>query len=93
MRIQEDRNPSTLKVNASARSGNLILNQGPLFLRFFPVIHWQMGLTLATASMDQGQILENIKMSYWWAGYYSGLYDAKQTGTGHSERQNAENPP
>jgi len=38
-------------------------------------------LIWATASMDQSQILENMKMAYWWAGYYSALYDAKQSTT------------
>ena len=27
------------------------------------------------------QTLENIKMAYWWAGYYSGLYEAQQQPT------------
>ncbi|ERF71186.1 hypothetical protein EPUS_06015 [Endocarpon pusillum Z07020] len=40
----------------------------------------------ALASMDQDQILENIKMAYWWAGYYSALYDAKRTATEPSRK-------
>jgi hypothetical protein len=26
----------------------------------------------------QDQTLENLKMAYYWAGYYSGLYDGQQ---------------
>lgn len=35
------------------------------------------------------QVLENIKMAYWWAGYYSGLYEGQQqaTDTTASEEQ------
>jgi hypothetical protein len=48
--------------------------------------HLQHLLTRVAASMNQGQVLENIKMAYWWAGYYSGMYDAKQAGTQPSEK-------
>jgi hypothetical protein len=34
--------------------------------------------TLLTIPAGQDQILENIKMAYWWAGYYSGLYEGQQ---------------
>lgn len=27
------------------------------------------------------EALENIKMAYWWAGYYSGLYEGQQETT------------
>ncbi|KAF7508300.1 hypothetical protein GJ744_009445 [Endocarpon pusillum] len=47
----------------------------------------------ALASMDQDQILENIKMAYWWAGYYSALYDAKRTATEPSRKSNAQKTP
>ncbi|RMZ92408.1 hypothetical protein DV736_g335, partial [Chaetothyriales sp. CBS 134916] len=30
---------------------------------------------------DDEQVLENVKMAYYWAGYYSGLYDAQRTRT------------
>lgn len=35
-------------------------------------------LTLLTLWIGEDQILENIKMAYWWAGYYSGLYEGQQ---------------
>jgi hypothetical protein len=38
-----------------------------------------------TASMNQSQVLENVKMAYWWAGYYSGLYEAQQAATQQSK--------
>jgi hypothetical protein len=31
-----------------------------------------------TSCAGQDQVLENIKMAYWWAGYYSGLYEGQQ---------------
>ena len=34
------------------------------------------GQTHSTPSADQ--TLENIKMAYYWAGYYSGLYDGQR---------------
>lgn len=33
-----------------------------------------------TSTLSSDQLLENIKMSYYWAGYYSGLYDAQRQG-------------
>jgi hypothetical protein len=39
-----------------------------------------------TICVGQDQILENIKMAYWWAGYYSGLYEGQQQVTGASTR-------
>ena len=40
--------------------------------------HMQRLLICKTVPIDQSQIVENIKLAYWWAGYYSGLYDAQQ---------------
>ena len=31
-----------------------------------------------TKTIGEDQVLENIKMAYWWAGYYSGLHDGQQ---------------
>jgi hypothetical protein len=38
----------------------------------------------STAPPPPDQILENVKMAYYWAGYYSGLYDGQRqlTATG-----------
>jgi len=33
-----------------------------------------------SAASSADQTLENIKMAYYWAGYYSGLYDAQRQG-------------
>jgi hypothetical protein len=33
---------------------------------------------------QQDQTLENIKMAYYWAGYYSGLYDGQRQSTSTS---------
>jgi len=35
------------------------------------------------AAASQGQTLENLKMAYYWAGYYSGLYDGQQQAQAH----------
>ncbi|RVX73132.1 hypothetical protein B0A52_02259 [Exophiala mesophila] len=34
--------------------------------------------TAADSSTSQDQTLENIKMAYYWAGYYSGLHDGQR---------------
>ena len=34
------------------------------------------------AAMGADQTLENVKMAYYWAGYYSGLYDGQRQATG-----------
>ncbi|RMZ78920.1 hypothetical protein DV737_g3670, partial [Chaetothyriales sp. CBS 132003] len=39
-----------------------------------------------------GALLENVKMSYYWAGYYSGLYDARRktsTAAGDAQQSSA----
>ena len=36
------------------------------------------GATATTLTQDQ--TLENVKMAYYWAGYYSGIYDAQRQG-------------
>lgn len=43
----------------------------------------------SASSKGSDQVLENIKMAYWWAGYYSGLYEGQQqaTDTTASEEQ------
>jgi len=36
---------------------------------------------VAASGSDQDQVLENIKMAYYWAGYYSGLYEGQRQRT------------
>ncbi|KIW13067.1 hypothetical protein PV08_08254 [Exophiala spinifera] len=51
-----------------------------------------IGPSLPTTSDQQGplvdQTLENIKMAYYWAGYYSGLYDGQRQAQGASTADN-----
>ena len=43
------------------------------------IIQFQSTLTsILKIYADSNQVLENIKMAYWWAGYYSGLYEGQQ---------------
>ena len=49
------------------------------------VLYWAPRLSL-TACAGQDQVLENMKMAYWWAGYYSGLYEGQQQAKAASTR-------
>lgn len=60
---------------------------------FIPLTIKQSGVGLCcmlhislTFRAGHDPILENIKMAYWWAGYYSGLYEGRQQVTRGSTR-------
>lgn len=40
----------------------------------------------SAAALSTDQALENIKMAYYWAGYYSGLYDGQRQVSGQAQR-------
>ena len=45
----------------------------------------QAAAAAAVTNPGVNETLENVKMAYYWAGYYSGLYDQqRQQGTDHS---------
>ncbi|KAK5074043.1 hypothetical protein LTR64_006815 [Lithohypha guttulata] len=73
--------PPTIKASSAALTGSA----GPAPATTAPLgVEAQLPKTAGTsaASSSADQTLENIKMAYYWAGYYSGLYDAqRQRGT------------
>lgn len=87
--VEDDNTQVTTMKELQAEEGQPLLSSSAM-------LPADPGLEPATGRMEPGermsgntervgssaeQLLENIKMSYYWAGYYSGLYDAQREST------------
>jgi hypothetical protein len=76
---QKQKDPRLTGKNTADPSGNLVY-PWLLGLKLMAGANYLLHLLISAIDlMEQDQIVENMKMAYWWAGYYSGLYEAKQS--------------